>query len=69
VYSDRDIYILDDPLSAVDAHVGRFLFEKCICGRLKEKTRYNVNGDIILINFDCFFVFVKSSDNKSTSIS
>ncbi|KAA6314070.1 MAG: hypothetical protein EZS28_055646, partial [Streblomastix strix] len=24
VYSDKDIYILDDPLSAVDAHVGRF---------------------------------------------
>ncbi|KAA6373635.1 MAG: hypothetical protein EZS28_030839, partial [Streblomastix strix] len=26
VYSDRDIYILDDPLSAVDAHVGRLSF-------------------------------------------
>ncbi|KAA6390600.1 MAG: putative Multidrug resistance-associated protein 9, partial [Streblomastix strix] len=30
VYSDRDIYILDDPLSAVDAHVGKILFEECI---------------------------------------
>ncbi|KAA6397284.1 MAG: putative ABC transporter C family member 5 [Streblomastix strix] len=39
VYSDRDIYILDDPLSAVDAHVGRHLFEECIDGRLKMKTR------------------------------
>ncbi|KAA6379024.1 MAG: ABC transporter: Multidrug resistance-associated protein, ATP binding protein, partial [Streblomastix strix] len=39
VYSDRDIYILDDPLSAVDAHVGRFLFDECIDGRLKGKTR------------------------------
>ncbi|KAA6381010.1 MAG: putative ABC transporter C family member 3, partial [Streblomastix strix] len=39
VYSDRDIYILDDPLSAVDAHVGRILFEECIDGRLKGKTR------------------------------
>lgn len=27
VYSDSDIYILDDPLSAVDAHVGKYLFE------------------------------------------
>lgn len=27
VYSDADIYILDDPLSAVDAHVGKYLFE------------------------------------------
>ncbi|KAA6369102.1 MAG: putative multi drug resistance-associated protein MRP, partial [Streblomastix strix] len=30
VYSDKDIYILDDPLSAVDAHVGKILFEECI---------------------------------------
>ncbi|KAA6397487.1 MAG: putative Multidrug resistance-associated protein [Streblomastix strix] len=37
VYSDRDIYILDDPLSAVDAHVGRTLFEECIEGRFAVK--------------------------------
>ena len=30
VYADADIYALDDPLSAVDSHVGRALFEKCI---------------------------------------
>lgn len=28
VYQDADIYLLDDPLSAVDAEVGRHLFEK-----------------------------------------
>ncbi|XP_063224304.1 ATP-binding cassette sub-family C member 4-like [Bacillus rossius redtenbacheri] len=39
VYKPADIYILDDPLSAVDAHVGRHLFESCICGFLKYKTR------------------------------
>ncbi|KAK2964796.1 Multidrug resistance-associated protein [Blattamonas nauphoetae] len=38
VYSDRDIVVLDDPLSAVDAHVGRFLIDECILGRLKGKT-------------------------------
>ena len=32
VYSDRDVYLLDDPLSAVDTHVGRHLFEQCIQG-------------------------------------
>jgi len=26
LYSDREIMILDDPLSAVDVHVGKFLF-------------------------------------------
>jgi ABC-type nitrate/sulfonate/bicarbonate transport system ATPase subunit len=30
VYTDTDVYILDDPLSAVDAHVGKHLFEKVI---------------------------------------
>ncbi|XP_043382191.1 ATP-binding cassette sub-family C member 12 isoform X4 [Chelonia mydas] len=38
VYANRDIYLLDDPLSAVDAHVGKYIFEKCIKEALKEKT-------------------------------
>ncbi|XP_063281818.1 ATP-binding cassette sub-family C member 4 [Pelobates fuscus] len=37
VYQDADIYLLDDPLSAVDAEVGRHLFEKCICQALRKK--------------------------------
>ncbi|XP_046426049.1 ATP-binding cassette sub-family C member 4-like isoform X3 [Neodiprion fabricii] len=39
VYRDADLYLLDDPLSAVDSRVGRHLFEKCINGFLKSKTR------------------------------
>eukprot|EP01132_Coremiostelium_polycephalum_P009298 gene9298-11395_t len=39
VYNNsNDIYLLDDPLSAVDAHVGRHLFHKCFKGILKGKT-------------------------------
>ncbi|EDQ90078.1 uncharacterized protein MONBRDRAFT_82, partial [Monosiga brevicollis MX1] len=38
VYSDCDIYLLDDPLSAVDANVGRHIFEKCLRGSLRGKT-------------------------------
>eukprot|EP00055_Hartaetosiga_balthica_P015720 m.95054 g.95054 ORF g.95054 m.95054 type:complete len:1356 (-) comp8936_c0_seq4:1185-5252(-) len=38
VYANHDIYLLDDPLSAVDAHVGKSIFEDCIQGQLKEKT-------------------------------
>ena len=30
VYADKDIYLLDDPMSAVDAHVGQHIFEHCI---------------------------------------
>ena len=29
-YQDNDVYLMDDPLSAVDANVGRHLFEKVI---------------------------------------
>ncbi len=30
LYMDADIYLLDDPLSAVDAAVGRHIFEKSV---------------------------------------
>jgi ABC-type multidrug transport system fused ATPase/permease subunit len=33
VYSDADFYIMDDPLSAVDVHVGRHIFDNCISGK------------------------------------
>ncbi|XP_029521276.2 ATP-binding cassette sub-family C member 4-like isoform X1 [Oncorhynchus nerka] len=46
VYQDADIYLLDDPLSAVDAEVGRHLFEQCICGILKNKARILVTHQL-----------------------
>ncbi|XP_067116274.1 ATP-binding cassette sub-family C member 4-like isoform X2 [Osmerus mordax] len=46
VYQDADIYLLDDPLSAVDAEVGRHLFEQCICGLLKHKPRILVTHQL-----------------------
>lgn len=39
VYSDSDIYLMDDPLSAVDSHVGKAIFKNVIGphGLLKKK--------------------------------
>lgn len=37
IYYDADIYLLDDPLSAVDTVVARHIFNECICGFLKDK--------------------------------
>ncbi|XP_033614348.1 multidrug resistance-associated protein 1 isoform X1 [Fukomys damarensis] len=48
VYCDADIYLFDDPLSAVDAHVGKHIFENVIGpkGMLKNKTRILVTHGI-----------------------
>uniref|UniRef100_A0A8C2I0L7 Uncharacterized protein n=1 Tax=Cyprinus carpio TaxID=7962 RepID=A0A8C2I0L7_CYPCA len=48
VYSSADVYLLDDPLSAVDSHVGKHLFERVIGpkGLLKDKTRILVTHGI-----------------------
>ncbi|XP_030060084.1 multidrug resistance-associated protein 1 isoform X2 [Microcaecilia unicolor] len=51
VYSDSDIYLLDDPLSAVDVHVARHLFE-CVIGPnglLKGKTRVLVTHNLTVL--------------------
>ncbi|KAL6991613.1 Canalicular multispecific organic anion transporter 1, partial [Sarracenia purpurea var. burkii] len=46
VYSNSDVYIFDDPLSALDAHVGRQVFEKCIKEELRGKTRVLVTNQL-----------------------
>uniref|UniRef100_A0A668AAK9 ATP-binding cassette, sub-family C (CFTR/MRP), member 3 n=1 Tax=Myripristis murdjan TaxID=586833 RepID=A0A668AAK9_9TELE len=48
LYSEADIYLLDDPLSAVDAHVAKHIFDNLIGpeGALKGKTRILVTHGI-----------------------
>ena len=48
VYNNADIYLLDDPLSAVDSNVGKHIFEKVIGpkGVLRKKTRILVTHGI-----------------------
>ena len=49
VYQDEDIYLLDDPLSAVDAHVGKHIFKHVIGkhGLLKDK--------VIIVTLELYF--------------
>lgn len=51
VYNDADLYLLDDPLSAVDAHVGKHIFEEVIGpkGMLAKKTRVLVTHGITFL--------------------
>ncbi|CAH1406845.1 unnamed protein product [Nezara viridula] len=48
IYSNRDVYLFDDPLSAVDSHVGKHIFEDVISsnGVLRNKTRLFVTHNI-----------------------
>ncbi|XP_072049289.1 ATP-binding cassette sub-family C member 5-like [Amphiura filiformis] len=42
LYSNADVYLLDDPLSAVDSHVGQHIFRHCI------KDAFQGNGKSVL---------------------
>jgi len=49
VYFNSDIILMDDPLSAVDAHVSRALFDNCILGALANKTRILVTHQLHIL--------------------
>ncbi|XP_016987824.1 multidrug resistance-associated protein 1 isoform X5 [Drosophila rhopaloa] len=51
VYSDADLYLLDDPLSAVDSHVGKHIFEEVIGpkGLLARKSRVLVTHGVTFL--------------------
>lgn len=60
IYQDSDIYLLDDPISALDVNVGSFIMDKCVSGYLKEKTRVICTHAIdFLPHFDYIYIFDK----------
>ena len=59
LYSDSDIYLLDDPISALDAHVGRNIMNNCICDYLKDKTRVLVTHAIQYCNKADRIIYMK----------
>ena len=50
IYFNSDIILMDDPLSAVDAHVGRHIFDNAICGLLKNKCRILATHQLHVLN-------------------
>ncbi|KGL76195.1 Canalicular multispecific organic anion transporter 1, partial [Tinamus guttatus] len=72
VYSNADVYVLDDPLSAVDAHVGKYLFEHVLGpkGLLRKKTRILVtHGISFLPQVDSIVVLVAGAVSEHGSYS
>ncbi|GFN81901.1 ATP-binding cassette subfamily c member 4, partial [Plakobranchus ocellatus] len=49
LYMDADVYLLDDPLSAVDTAVGKHIFDKCIVKFLENKLRILVTHQVQLL--------------------
>ncbi|KAI0914134.1 ABC transporter family protein [Ustulina deusta] len=50
IYFDADIVLMDDPLSAVDAHVGRHIMDNAILGLLKDKCRILATHQLWVLN-------------------
>ncbi|KAJ8923964.1 hypothetical protein NQ315_006740 [Exocentrus adspersus] len=77
VYKVADIYLLDDPLSAVDANVGKHLYERCIkeflsnkiCILVTHQLQYLKNADkIIIMNDGQIQVEGKFSELKTSGV-
>ncbi|XP_070510894.1 ATP-binding cassette sub-family C member 5-like isoform X3 [Cardiocondyla obscurior] len=50
-YANRDIYFLDDPLSAVDAYVGSYIFDKLVLEALRNKKK-----SVLLVTYNIQFL-------------
>ncbi len=57
VYANRDLILMDDPISALDANVKKNIFEKVFVGELKNKTRILVTHAVDFLHLvDKIFV-------------
>ncbi|KAI8604400.1 P-loop containing nucleoside triphosphate hydrolase protein [Dissophora ornata] len=57
VYSNADIMLLDDPLSGMDAQIGKHIFQECIKGYLGNKTIIYVTNQLQHLG-DCDHIIV-----------
>ena len=64
MYCDNDIYILDDPISALDAHVGKNIMHNCIIDYLKDKTRILVTHALQYTSFADRIYYMKNGEIK-----
>ncbi|KYM96120.1 hypothetical protein ALC62_13171 [Cyphomyrmex costatus] len=65
IYRDADIYLFDDPLSAVDTHVGRHLFNECMNNYLRNKTRILVTHQLQYLK-QCDYIVILNNVYEGT---
>ncbi|XP_028966394.1 multidrug resistance-associated protein 1 [Galendromus occidentalis] len=63
-YQNKDIYLFDDPLSALDAHVGKSIFNSLMSsgGMLRKKTRVLVTNNLSVIPDVDYIVVLKEGE-------
>ncbi len=66
IYSQRDIYLFDDVLSAVDAKVGKHIVENCFLGLISDKTRVLATHQLSLISKADQIVFINDDGKIDT---
>ena len=59
IYFDADIVLMDDSLSAVDAHVGQHILDHAICGLLRDKCRVLVTHQLHVLHRTDRIVWMK----------
>jgi ABC-type bacteriocin/lantibiotic exporter with double-glycine peptidase domain len=59
VYADRDLILMDDPISALDANVKKKIFQNVFQGALGDKTRVLVTHAVDFIHLVDLVVMLK----------
>ena len=60
IYNEPDIYLFDEPISAVDANVGQKIMENCIIKYLQGKTRIIVTHALNYLKYMDKILYMKS---------
>ncbi|MBO6244003.1 MAG: ATP-binding cassette domain-containing protein, partial [Clostridia bacterium] len=60
IYNEPDIYLFDDPISALDANVGKKIMKNCIVKYLKGKTRIVVTHALSYLKYMDRIIYMKS---------
>ncbi len=62
LYAEKDIYFLDDPISALDANVGMKVLKNCIINFLKNKTRILVTHALQYVQYSDRIIYMKNGE-------